>query len=381
MWRKSIKRTPNHKKESTTFQGVPPFAGTGPLQTPSFIFIFAPSMKNIQAFKTLIDRPQKVVIVTHFKPDADALGSSLGLAGFLKKKGHQVQVITPSDYPEFLAWMPGNKDVIAFDKKPDTVRKVNESVFGAQIIFCLDFSNLSRVNDMTDLIRGAKATKVMIDHHLEPEGFAAFDQWDVTSASTAGLVYELIEELGETSLIDADIASCLYAGLMTDTGGFRHNNTHHREFLIASKLVAVGANPHEIAKEVYDTNTLERLRLTGYVLSQKLNVLPEYRTAYMTLSQAELRQFGAQTGDTEGLVNYGLSIKGVKLAVLMYDRNEEIKLSFRSLEDFSVNEMARKHFDGGGHRNASGGTTKLSLEQTLKKFLEILPEYKEQLQK
>jgi phosphoesterase RecJ-like protein len=338
-------------------------------------------MKNIQAFKTLIDRPQKVVIVTHFKPDADALGSSLGLAGFLKKKGHQVQVITPSDYPEFLSWMPGNEEVIAFDKRPDVVRKINESVYAAQIIFCLDFSNLSRVNDMTGLIRGASATKVMIDHHLEPEGFAAFEQWDVTSASTAGLVYELIEELGETRLIDVNIASCLYAGLMTDTGGFRHNNTHHREFLIASKLVEIGADPHEIAKEVYDTNTLERLRLTGYVLSQKLNVLPEYRTAYMTLSQAELKQFGAQTGDTEGLVNYGLSIKGVKLAVLMYDRNEEIKLSFRSLEGFSVNEMARKHFDGGGHRNASGGTTKLSLEQTLKKFLEILPEYKEQLQK
>lgn len=338
-------------------------------------------MKNIQAFKTLIDRPQKVVIVTHFKPDADALGSSLGLAGFLKKKGHQVQVITPSDYPEFLTWMPGNKEVLAFEKKPDVVRKINDAVYNAEIIFCLDFSIISRVNEMADLVRNSRATKVMIDHHLEPEKFAAFEQWDVTSASTAGLVFELIEEVGETNLIDTDIASCLYAGLMTDTGGFRHNNTHHREFLIASKLVAMGANPHEIAKEVYDTNTLERLRLTGYVLSQKLKVLPEYRTAYMTLSQDELRQFGAQTGDTEGLVNYGLAIKGVKLAVLMYDRREEIKLSFRSLDDFPANEMARKHFDGGGHRNASGGTTKLSLEQTLKKFLEILPEYKEQLQK
>lgn len=338
-------------------------------------------MKNIQAFKTLIDRPQRVVIVTHFKPDADALGSSLGLAGYLRKKGHQVQVITPSDYPEFLAWMPGNKEVIAFDKKPDVVRKINEAVYRAEIIFCLDFSNLSRVNGMTDLIRESKAVKVLIDHHMEPENFAAYEQWDVTSASTAQLVFELIEEAGETSLIDGDIASCLYAGLMTDTGGFRHNNTRHREFLVASKLVAMGANPHEIAKEVYDTNTLERLRLTGYVLSQKLNVLPEYRTAYMTLSQDELKQFGAQTGDTEGLVNYGLSIKGVKLSVLMYDRRDEIKLSLRSLGDFSVNEMARKHFDGGGHFNASGGTTKLTLEQTLKKFLEILPEYKEQLQK
>lgn len=338
-------------------------------------------MKNIQAFKTLIDRPQNVVIVTHFKPDADALGSSLGLAGFLKKKGHKVQVITPSDYPDFLTWMPGNEEVLALDRKAETLKKAADRVNTASIIFCLDFSSLSRINDLGTMVKNSAATKVLIDHHLEPEQFALFEQWDVTSASTAGLVFELIEQLGEDNLIDSSIASCLYAGLMTDTGGFRHNNTHHREFLIASRLVGYGADPHQIAKEVYDTNTLERLRLTGYVLSQKLNVLPEYRTAYMTLSQDELKQFGAQTGDTEGLVNYGLSIKGIKLSVLMYDRKEEIKLSFRSLEDFSVNEMARKHFEGGGHRNASGGTTRLSLEQTLKKFLEILPEYKEQLQK
>jgi phosphoesterase RecJ-like protein len=351
------------------------------LQSTQFIFIFAPSMKNVPAFKTLIDRPQSVVIVTHFKPDADALGSSLGLAGFLKKKGHNVQVITPSDYPDFLSWMPGNDEVLALDRRADTLKTAADSVNAASIIFCLDFSSLSRINDLGTMVKNSTATKVLIDHHLEPEQFAQFEQWDTTSASTAGLVFELIEQLGEDHLIDGRIASCLYAGLMTDTGGFRHNNTHHREFLIAARLVGYGADPHEIAKEIYDTNTLERLRLTGYVLSQKLNVLPEYRTAYMTLSQDELKQFGAQTGDTEGLVNYGLSIKGIKLSVLMYDRKEEIKLSFRSLEDFSVNEMARKHFEGGGHRNASGGTSRLSLEQTLKKFLEILPEYKEQLQK
>ena len=338
-------------------------------------------MKNIQAFRTLIDRPQSVVIVTHFKPDADALGSSLGLAGFLKKKKHNVQVITPSDYPDFLSWMPGNHEVLALDKRADTLQKATSIISSANIIFCLDFSSLSRINDLGMLVRQAPAVKVLVDHHLEPEHFAEYEQWDTTSASTAGLVFELIEQLGEDKLIDASIASCLYAGLMTDTGGFRHNNTHHREFLIASRLVAMGADPHQIAKDVYDTNTLERLRLTGYVLSQKLNVLPEYHTAYMTLSQDELKQFGAQTGDTEGLVNYGLSIKGVKLSVLMYDRKEEIKLSFRSLEDFSVNEMARKYFEGGGHRNASGGTTRMSLEQTLKRFLEILPEYKDELQK
>lgn len=339
-------------------------------------------MKNLEAFKSLISQPKRVVIVTHFKPDADALGSSLGLSGFLKKKGHEVTVITPSNYPDFLVWMPGNEAVVALsndDPKPE--QKAIELIQQAEVIFCLDFSSLSRINKLADPVKNAKGIKVLIDHHLEPEAFADFEKWNTASASTAGLIYELIEELGETDLIDKDIATCLYSGLMTDTGGFRHNNTRHQEFLIASELVAKGADPHTIALNIYDTNSLERLRLTGFVLSQKLVVLPEYHTAYMTLSQEELKKYGAQTGDTEGLVNYGLSIKGVKMAVMMYDRKEEIKLSFRSLGDFSVNELARKHFEGGGHRNASGGSSKLSLEDTLKKFLSILPEYQQLLKK
>jgi len=344
--------------------------------------IFAPSMENLQAFKSLLSTPKRVVIVTHFKPDADALGSSLGLAGFLLKKDHAVTVITPSNYPDFLAWMPGNESVIALSNdKPEIERKAQQLIREAEIVFCLDFSSLSRINNLGEIIRNSSAVKVLIDHHLEPENFAEFVQWSTASASTAGLIFELIEELGEKHLIDSDIANCLFAGLMTDTGGFRHNNTRQKEFLIASELVGCGANPHEIARQIYDTNSLERIRLTGYVLSQKLIVLPEYRAAYMTLSQEELKNFGAQTGDTEGLVNYGLSIKGVNLSVLMYDRKEEIKLSFRSLGDFSVNDMARKHFEGGGHRNASGGSSKLTLEETVKKFLEILPEYKVQLNK
>ncbi|MBL7875477.1 MAG: bifunctional oligoribonuclease/PAP phosphatase NrnA [Cyclobacteriaceae bacterium] len=339
-------------------------------------------MKNLVAFKSLISQPRRIVIVTHFKPDADALGSSLGLAGFLKKKNHQVSVITPSNYPDFLAWMPGNETVLALSpQQPGNEARAAELIANTEIIFCLDFSSLSRINSLGELVKKAGATKVLIDHHLEPEVFADFEKWNTQSASTAGLIFELIEELGEQNLIDKDIATCLYSGLMTDTGGFRHNNTRQKEFEIATALVGHGADPHKIALQIYDTNSLERLRLTGFVLSQKLVVLPEYRTAYMTLSQEELKSYGAQTGDTEGLVNYGLSIKGVVMAVLMYDRKEEIKLSFRSLGNFSVNELARKHFEGGGHRNASGGSTKVSLEETLKKFLEILPEYKSQLLK
>jgi phosphoesterase RecJ-like protein len=349
---------------------------------PNKIAIFAPSMKNFSAFKSLISQPKRVIIVTHFKPDADALGSSLGLARFLGKKNHQVTVISPSDYPDFLTWLPDNETVLALSKDdPKPEQKAAELIQQAEIIFCLDFSSLSRINSLGDFVKKATGIKVLIDHHLEPVAFADFEIWNTASASTAGLIYELIEELGETDLIDKEIATCLYAGIMTDTGGFRHNNTRHEEFLIASELVSRGADPHAIAQNIYDTNSLERLRLTGFVLSQKLTVLPDYHTAYMTLSQDELKKYGSQTGDTEGLVNYGLSIKGIKMAVMMYDRKEEIKLSFRSLGDFSVNELARKYFDGGGHRNASGGSSKLSLEETLSKFLSILPEYKELLKK
>ncbi len=341
---------------------------------------FAPSMEKLQAFKSLLNRSQEVVIVTHFKPDADALGSSLGLAGFLRKKGHKVQVITPSDYPNFLAWMPGSHEVLALAKNDQgPFKKAEEALNKASLIFCLDFSSLSRINELGDLVKDANAKKVMIDHHLEPENFADFVKWDTNAASTAGLVFELIKELDEESLMDEQIANCLYAGLMTDTGGFRHSNTTQKEFLIASELVGFGADPANVSRQIYDNNTIERLRLVGFVLNEKLKILPEYNTSYITLSADELSKYGSQTGDTEGLVNYGLSVKGIKLAVILYDRKEEIKLSFRSIGDFNVNDLARKYFEGGGHKNASGGSSKLTLEETLARFLTILPEYKNKL--
>lgn len=335
-------------------------------------------MENIAAFKEFLREPRKVVIVTHFKPDADALGSSLGLAGYLRKKGHGVTVITPSDYPDFLAWMPGNSEVVVFQKE----RPQNAAALIKQsdVVFCLDFSSLKRINDLGQMVEQASAKKVLIDHHLEPEKFAEFEQWDEKAASTAELVYKLIVQLQDEKLVDASIANCLYAGMMTDTGGFRHPNTTREVFEIAAALVGHGADPSKVSKLIYDTNTIERLKLMGYVLSEKLVVLPQYRTAYITLSTEDLKKFGSQTGDTEGLVNYGLSIKGIKLSVMISDRKENIKLSFRSLGDFSVNEFARKHFEGGGHKNAAGGQTNLTIDETLKKFLELLPQYKEQLQ-
>ncbi len=334
-------------------------------------------MNNLENFKEFLAVPRKAVIVTHFKPDADALGSSLGLALYLKKKGHQVNVITPSDYPDFLNWMAGNDEVLIFQRERPA--KAAGLIAQADVVFCLDFSSLSRIDDLGEMVKTTAAKKVLIDHHLEPENFAEFIQWDTTAASTAELVFELILELGDKDLIDAPIANNLYAGIMTDTGGFRHSNTTYKQFRIAGELVDRGADPYAVSKMIYDTNSLERLRLMGYVLSTKLQVLPEYRTAYMALSADELKRFASQTGDTEGLVNYGLSIKGVRLSVLISDRRDSIKLSFRSLGNFSVNDFARAHFDGGGHKNAAGGQTNLTLEETLDKFLGLLPQYKKAL--
>ncbi len=337
-------------------------------------------MDRSRELQQLLLTPKNVVIITHFKPDADALGSSLGLAGFLKLKGHRVTTITPSDYPSFLSWMPGNEEVLALSvDSAEPTKRAKEAIAKADILFCLDFSTPKRVEELEDSVRNTGAVKVLIDHHLEPEKFATFEQWTTKSASTAQLVFELIEEWNETNLISSDVANCLYAGLMTDTGNFRHNNTTEREFMAAARLTSLGANPSEVARQIYDTNSLERLRLTGYVLNEKLRVLPEFRTAYIVLSQDELRRFNSKTGDTEGLVNYGLSVKNVVLAVLMYERKSEIKLSFRSLGEFSVNDLARKHFAGGGHRNAAGGTFHGTLDETLSRFLELLPSYQHQL--
>lgn len=337
-------------------------------------------MENFQAFQQLLAKPSKVVIITHFRPDADALGSALGLAGYLKKINHVVSVITPSEFPGFLDWMKGSEEVIVVRKaKPESQYQAEAKITSAELIFCLDFSGLKRIESLENPVRQSGAVKVMIDHHLDPEDFAAFRFWDVRSASTAGLIFQLIEQMGHLSMIDGFIADCLYAGLMTDTGGFRHNNTGVKEFEIASKLTMAGATPHQVAANIYDGNSINRLRLNGFVQLEKLTILKEFNTAYVCLSKAELDQFEAQSGDTEGLVNLGLSVKGVRLSVLMHDREGDVKISFRSTGDFSVNDLARKHFSGGGHRNAAGGSSKDSLTKTIERFINILPEYRNQL--
>lgn len=334
-------------------------------------------MQKFKAFKELLSSPKKVVITTHHKPDADALGSSLGLSCYLKKLNHQVAVVTPSDYPKFLEWMPGNDEVIVYDEKK---HKIAERLFNeADIIFCLDFSCLSRINEVGELVKNAPAVKVLIDHHLEPKSFADFEYWDITAAATAEMVYEVIKRMGHRDLIDEDIADNLYAGIMTDTGSFKHPNTTKKVHLIVADLIDLGANTAKVSKLIYDTNSVNKLKFIGFALSEKLVVLKEYNTAYFAITPEELAKYDSKTGDTEGLVNYALSIENIIMAAVIIDRVEAVKISFRSVGDFPVNEFAKNHFEGGGHKNAAGGKSNLSLTETVKKFEALLPKYKNQL--
>src|SRR5690554_6444175 len=332
-------------------------------------------MQDIKLLKERLSLPQKIVITTHHKPDADALGSSLGLANYLKKKNHQVNVIVPSDYPSFLHWMKGNEEVINFEEE-GRVQEVTKKIAEADMIICLDFSSLSRIHDMAALVESSKAFIVNIDHHQDPEEFADFRWWSTSAAATCELVYELIVKMGDKDLIDKDIANCLYAGIMTDTGGFRHPNTTKNVHLVTAELIGLGADNSKISRLIYDTNSLNRLKFIGFALTRRLVILEDLQTAYFAISKKDLKKYDSHTGDTEGLVNYALSLDGIKLAALFTERKDGVKISFRTAEDVVINKFAAQHFDGGGHKNASGGKSALPLAETTKKFEQLVKENK-----
>ncbi|RDB06740.1 DHH family phosphoesterase [Runella aurantiaca] len=337
-------------------------------------------MQQWNAFYELINSDSKrFVILTHQNPDADAIGSSLGWKLYLQKKGHTATVIVPNECPSNLRWMPDYAEVITFDQNAQTVAQSKKLLQEADVICCLDFNALHRIKGLGSLAQSSEATKILIDHHLEPEPFADFAFSDTTKAATAQYIWEIIKQMGDAELVDKPMAECLYAGIMTDTGSFRHGNTTPEVHLAVADLMRTGLNTNYVHRAIFDNNSLGRTRLLGYVLSEKLTWLPEYRTVYMTLSLEELKRFNSEIGDTEGIVNFGLSLENVVMAVLLIERRDEIKLSFRSVQDFSVRELANKYFSGGGHKNASGGRTSTSLPETVNLLLSILPEYQTQL--
>lgn len=314
-----------------------------------------------------------MVITTHHKPDADALGSSLGLYHFLQKTGIDATVVSPTDYGDFLKWLPGEDKVINFEEQ---TALATDLVQKAEWVFCLDFNSLKRINEMGKLVEQSSAKKVLIDHHLEPETFADYGLHTTKASSTCELVFMFIEQLDGVELMDKTIASCLYAGMMTDTASFKHSSTYPSTHRVAAVLLEKGAEPNKIYEAVYDNFTADRTRFIGYCISQKLQILEDYRTALICVTADELKKFNSITGDTEGLVNWGLTIKGIKLSVLIVDRTVLRKMSFRAKGDFPANEFARKYFNGGGHFSAAGGESKDSLEATEEKFKTALKDYR-----
>ncbi len=333
------------------------------------------SAQDIMQALQRVENP-KIVITTHHKPDADAMGSSLGLKLFLDTFGYKVDVISPTDYATFLNWMKDCDKVIIFENEPELSKQL---ALQADFIFCLDFNHLSRINEFGDIVAESKAIKVLIDHHQFPQGFENMTFWDDLASSTCELVYRFIHANKMDDRINQSIAECLYTGIVTDTGSFRFSNTSSETLKIAAGLMEKGINHVNIYDRVFDSFTESRVRFIGYAISQKLEVLHEYNTALITINKDELKRFNVITGDTEGLVNYGLSIEGIKFAALIIDRTKIVKMSFRSKGNFASNNFALQHFNGGGHFYAAGGSSELNLEDTISKFKQTLKIYKAQL--
>ena len=330
-------------------------------------------MLELASLKEFLAEPKHIVITTHPKPDGDAMGSSLGLYHYLILKGHHVQVITPTDYPSFLQWMPGNDEVIIFTQKQEESKKL---IADADLIFCLDFNSLSRIYELGEPVRESKAKKVLIDHHLEPEGFEDYRLWTTAACATAQLIYEfIVNVMNDRQFLNKDIASCLYTGIMTDTGSFRYRSTTSNVHRIVADLIDCGADNTLIHQLVYDDFSENRLRFLGHCLLNKLEVLYEYNSAIITITRGELEEYKISTGDTEGIVNYALSITGIRLAILIIERQDVVKLSIRSTGNFPANEICKKYFNGGGHKNAAGGFSSESVDAVREKFNTILPEY------
>jgi len=334
-------------------------------------------MLDIASLTELLAQPKKIVITTHHKPDGDAMGSSLGLYNYLIQQGHHVKVITPTDYPEYFSWLPGNGEVIIYT---ENLKEAATLIADAKIIFCLDFNALGRINEMGELVRKSSAVKIMIDHHLEPEDFDDYRYWDINACATAQLVYKFIaEELNHKELVNKDVATCLYTGILTDSASFCLPNTTSAVHRITADLIDAGAVNWQIYDHIYNNSSENRLRFLGLCLSQRLEVLYEYNAAIIAVTKQDLEKYKIATGETEGIVNYALSIAGTRLAAFIVERSDKVKLSLRSKGEFPANDICKKYFNGGGHRNAAGGTSTDTLEHVINQFKLILPEYKKLL--
>jgi bifunctional oligoribonuclease and PAP phosphatase NrnA len=326
-------------------------------------------MLPIQDAFPLLQTPRKIFITTHHKPDGDAIGSMLALSHYLVKKGHTVSAVSPSEVPEFLRWMPGNETLINYEEHTAIA---TTAIKNADVIFCLDFNDFNRTKHLEQLLADATQPKILLDHHLFPKPVWDYGMSIPEKSSTCEMVYDFINLSGDNALIDKNIAACLYVGAMTDTGSFKFPATTASVHLMIADLLKTGINHTAIHEDVYDAWSESRMRFLGYVLIERMQIFHKYNAALITLSRKDMNLFNVKNGDTEGLVNYPLSIAGIKFATLITERGDEVKMSFRSKGLFDVSNFARLYFDGGGHFNASGGRSKSTFDETILYFKKIL---------
>lgn len=327
--------------------------------------------EDISTVQQLLAEPKNIVIIPHRNPDGDAMGSTLGLYHFLLKKGHTATVMVPNEFPDFLAWMPSSETIKIFEKDPAECTAILQQ---AELVFTLDFNTLSRTGDaMTPELKKLTVPFVMIDHHQNPDTYAVVTFSDTSYGSTCEMVYHFIQQLGEGSLIDKTVATCLYTGIVTDSGSFRFHTTTGTTHRIVAEFIDLGVDNSTIHSLLYDNHSVSRIQILSRAL-HNMKVLPEYQASYTSLSQGELNGFGHNKGDTEGIVNYGLSMKGIVFTAFFTENKDEgiIKISFRSKGNFDVNKFSRQYFDGGGHVNAAGGRSTDTLHATIQKFIATL---------
>lgn len=328
---------------------------------------------QIELLKAKLDNSQKVVIVPHNNPDGDALGAALGLSNTLKNLGKEVSVISPNEFPDFLNWMHGVNEVLIYDK---TIKQSTKLINDSELVIFVDFNSLSRIKLMGKLFEQDDTSRIMIDHHPFPDANVAELQISVPEASsTCELLFHVLSEAGLKQYITKEAAECIYAGIMTDTGSLNYNSSRPETYLIVADLLRMGIDKEHIHHMIFHNNSFDRMRLLGHALGEKMERMPELKTAYIALSQEELKRFNFKPGDTEGFVNQALWIEGVNLSALFTEKKDLIKISFRSRGGFPANKFSETYFNGGGHFNAAGGESKLKLEETVERFKEVLKEF------
>ncbi len=335
-------------------------------------------MDALNRLKALMEQPRKVLLTSHRNPDGDAIGSMLGLYHLLRKRGHEVAMAVPSAFPEFLDWMPGVDQILIHDDQAEACSPVAD---GAEVVFYLDFNDIERIDKLGELCHATEAFKVMIDHHLEPqEGIVDYMLSVPSASSTCELVWDFIHLMGWQDQIDCRVAECLFTGLLTDTGGFKYA-TSPKVYRLAAELVEKGVDDVVLQDRLFNSMTEKQLRLLGHALAHRMEILDEYHTGIITLTKKDYERFEIARGDTEGIVNYLLKLRNVKLAAFIHEQPTITKISLRSKGDLSVQEIAQKYFKGGGHKNASGGYSYIGLGPTVRKFKSVLPKIKDQLER